>query len=224
MARIIKRKCATCKNEIEIDRNNIHNVVIYNGFHHKQCLIDYATASLQKPRCSKAKWTQVLENIDEYEKCAIENLGHGRPTDKLNDWLIDHYNLVATPSDRFWSTVRELGNGLYRNKKCKAIGIDDLTDAWKWAQHNLDKIAIQNKSMNKPIEGEARLYYDLAIILKKYNIFLKWKDRQKAAAAVAAAQETNRVKINYSNLEKQVMENKKQEGIGDISDILDELF
>ena len=226
MARMIERKCATCKGIIKIDRKNIKDVVIYNkGYHHKQCLIDYATASLQKPRCSKAKWTQVLENIDKYETDAKEVIGHGRPTDKLNDWLLDNYDITTTPSDRFWSVVRELGNGLYRNKRCKPISVDMLTEAWKWAQHNLDKIAVQNKSKNNHMEGEARIHYDLAIIVKKYPLFLKWKDRQKAAAAAAAVQETQRTKINYSNLEKQNLESKKDtNSIDDISDLLDELF
>lgn len=226
MAKIIERKCAACKGIIKINRNDIQDVAIYDGgFYHKQCLIDRATTSLQKPRCSKAKWTDVLENIDEYEKRAQENLGHGRPTDKLNDWLLDHYDITTTPSQRFWSAVRELGNGLYRNKRCKPISVDMLTEAWKWAQHNLDKIAVQNKSKNNHIEGEARIHYDLAIIVKKYPIFLKWRDRQKAAAAVAAVQETQKAKINYNNLEKQNLESQKDPNyIDDISDFLDELF
>ena len=226
MAKIIERKCAACKGIIKINRNDIQDVAIYDGgFYHKQCLIDRATTSLQKPRCSKAKWTDVLENIDEYEKRAQENLGHGRPTDKLNDWLLDHYDITATPSQRFWSAIRELGNGLYRNKRCKPISVDMLTEAWKWAQHNLDKIAVQNKSKNNHIEGEARIHYDLAIIVKKYPIFLKWRDRQKAVAAVAAVQETQKAKINYSNLEKQNLESQKDPNyIDDISDFLDELF
>ena len=225
MAKIIERKCATCKEIIKIDRNNIKDVVIYNkGYHHKQCLIDHATQSLQKPRSNKTKWTQVLENIDEYEKHAQEVIGRGRPTDKLNDWLLEHYDITTTPSDRFWSIVRELGNGVYRNKRCKAIDVDSLTEAWKWAQHNLDKIAVRNKSMNNAMDGEARIHYDLAIILKKYPLFLKWKDKQKAAAA-AAAQEVQHTKIDYSNLEKQALASKKDDNsLDDISDLLDELF
>lgn len=226
MAKIIERKCATCKGIIKIDRNNIKDVAIYNkGYYHTQCLIDYATEALQKPRSRKEKWTQVLENIDEYEKHAQEVIGRGRPTDKLNDWLLEHYDIVATPSDRFWSTVRELGNGFYRNKRCRPVDVNSLTEAWKWAQHNLDKIDVQNRSMNKKIEGEDRINYDLAIIVRKYPVFLKWKDKQKAAAAAAAVQETQKVKINYSNLEKQNLESQKDPNyIDDISDFLDELF
>ena len=225
MAKIVKRKCATCKEIIKIDCNSIKDVVIYNkGYHHKQCLIDYATQSLQKPKCSKAKWTQVLESIDEYEKHAQEVIGRGRSTDKLNDWLLEHYNLAVTPSDRFWSIVRELGNGFYKNKRCRAIDVDSLTEAWRWAQHNLDKIAVRNKSMNNAMEGETRIHYDLAIVLNKYPLFLKWKDKQKAAAA-AMVQESQRPKINYNNLEKQILESKKDtDNLDDISDLLDELF
>lgn len=226
MARMIERKCATCKGIIKIDRNDVKDVVIYNkGFHHKQCLIDCATKSLQNPKCSKAKWTQVLENIDEYEKHAQENLGHGLPTDKLNDWLLDHYDIVTTPSSRFWSAVRELGNGIYKNKRCKVIDVDSLTEAWQWAQHNLDKIAVRNKSMNNNMTGEDRIRYDLAIVVSKYPLFLKWKDKQKAAAAAAMVQESQKSKINYNSLEKHILESKKDNNdLDDISDLLDELF
>ena len=226
MAKIIERKCAACKGVIKIDRNDIKDVVIYNkGYYHKQCLLDQATQSLQKPRSNKAKWTDVLENIDEYEKRAQEVIGRGRPTDKLNDWLLEHYNITTTPSDRFWSIVRELGNGVYKNKRCKPIDVGSLTEAWKWAQHNLDKIAVRNKSVNNAMDGEARIHYDLAIVLSKYPLFLKWKDKQKAAAAAAMVQETQKSKINYNSLEKHILESQKDANdLDDISDLLDELF
>lgn len=226
MAKIIERKCATCKGVIKIDRNNIEGVVIYNkGYHHKQCLIDHATQSLQKPRSNKTKWTQVLENIDEYEKHAQEVIGRGRPTDQLNDWLLEHYDITATPPQRFWSSVEELEKGIHKNKRCKPIDVKDLTEAWKWAQHNLDKMAVRNQSMNKKMDGLLRIYYDFEVVINKYPVFLKWKDKQKAAAAAAAVQEAQRSKINYSNLEKQNLESQKDPNyIDDISDFLDELF
>lgn len=226
MGKVIKRKCAVCDETMIIDRNNVQDVIIYGQkCYHKKCFITHATERSQSKRGKPKQWADALDNIDIYEQATKETLGRSTPSDKLNDWLLDHYDITSTPSRRFWSTVRDLENGEYRNKKCRAIDIESLTEAWKWAQHNLDKIAVRNKSMNNNIDGEARIYYDLAIILKKYPIFLKWKDRQRAAAAAAMVQETQRSKINYNNIEKQMLENQKDnDSLDDISDLLDELF
>ena len=227
MTKIIERKCWACKNTMQIDRYNVQDVILYKSkYYHKQCFIEYATRLSQSKRATAREWVKALEDIEIYEKRAKSILETCKPSDKLNDWILDHYNIVSTAGfENFWRSVGQLQLGKYHHKACQKIPTQSLYEAWMWAQHNLDKINTNNKMKNKHIEGEARLNYDLKIIVNKYPIFLKWKDKQKAAAAAAAVQETQKTKINYSNLEKQNLESKKDtNSIDDISDLLDELF
>jgi hypothetical protein len=49
-----------------------------------------------------------------------------------------------------------------------------LLDVWKWGQHNLDNIDKYNKNNNKgPTNDSDRLFYDLAILIKKIPDYIK---------------------------------------------------
>ena len=219
MAKIVKRKCAKCKAEMKIDTSNINDVIWYNNaYYHKDCFIAEAQKKIEKKTRSYRQWENALNNIEEYERIAREKIGYGRPTDKLNDWLLEHYDIITTPSDRFWSIILDLGNGFYRNKRCRPVKVELLTEAWMWAQVNLDKIAMNNKQLGKDMEGEARLHYDLAIILKKLPLFVKSKEKQEAAKAEMANSTT------FDNIDMSRIGQNKQITRRDVSDISDDLF
>jgi hypothetical protein len=227
MARTIDRKCRACGEVIRIDRYNVQGVIAYKkAFYHTQCFVKHATKLSQSNRANASEWAEALENMEDYVQKTQKSLGTCKASDKLNDWILDHYHITTTASfSTFWRAVKKLELGEYKGKSCQRIPTNLLYEAWIWAQPNLDKIARNNKVINKHIEGEARLNYDLSIIVNKYTVFLKWKDKQKAAAAAAVVQESQRPKINYSNLEKQALESKKDtDSLDDISDLLDELF
>lgn len=225
MAKSASRTCAHCKEKIHVTIGDVKDIVCYkNKFYHKKCFEEIALKRSQKSGKLGETWKEALENIEKYENEARERIDKCKPTDRLNDWLLDHYDIAATPSGRFWQIVDGIGKGEYKSKRCKPISPELLAEAWKWAQPNLDKINISNKTKNIVMEGESRIHYDLAIIMSKYPLFLKWKDRQNAKAA-AAARDIQTTKINYDSISRQVEENKKNTNeIGDISDLLDELF
>ena len=54
----------------------------------------------------------------------------------------------------------------------------DLLEMWKKKKTFLTKVYQKNLSENKTFSPENRIYYDLAILINKYNSFLKWKEEQ----------------------------------------------
>lgn len=223
MPKTTKRKCKKCGKEIIIKRDDINGVIYYgNYYYHTDCLVDCANEKLQNKRSVTKKWQSVLDDIPQLELTTKEMLRKQmfmiRDTDNLNNYLLEKYNLT-TIDTRFWQIVRELGNGFYRQKRCKKVDVDTLYEAWKWGQHKLDEINRFNKTNNRgPSSNEARLMYDLSIIVKKIPNYLEHKAKLEAAAA----EEKSKVRdsINYNNIERKAEVN----GMDDISNMLDEFF
>ena len=223
MPKTTKRKCKKCGKEIIIKRDNVCGVVYYgNYYYHTDCLVEHANEKLQNKRSVTKKWQSVLDDIQQLELTTKEMLRKQmfsiRDTDALNEYLLEKYNLT-TIDTRFWQTVRELGNGFYRKKRCKKIDIETLYGAWKWGQHKLDEINKFNKMNNRgPTDNATRLMYDLTIIVQKIPNYLAYKAKLEAAAA----EEKSKIRenINYNNFERKAEVN----GMDDISDMLDEFF
>lgn len=220
MADVITRKCSKCKGAIEIDRNNITNVIQFQGkYYHLNCFESMATQKASSNRGKPEQWKDVLENIWEIEAETKKQLEHFFAKDDLNVWLLENYDIVAVPS-YFWQLVADLESGKYKNKRCKPISIKNLCDCWKWGQINLEKINVNNKMNHKgPKNDMDRLRYDLAILITKYPLFLKHKDKMAAIESVSNI-ESKQPKIDYSTLSKST----NSDGDNDILDLMDEVF
>lgn len=223
MGKVVKRKCTTCGKQMTIDCDNVKDIIYYKRkYYHKNCFIEYAYKRISKNDRYAEMWQDALDNIDTYEKEAEEAIGFNKPTDKLNDWLIRHYDLV-TISKRFWSMINDLGNGVYKGKRCKPIDIELLTNAWIWGQGNLDKIDANNKLKGKIITGEGRLYYDLVIVLKHIDDYKRHIARQKTEQESIIKSLKDQLEINYSSLHTTV-QNEQKDDMADMSQIIDQIF
>ena len=225
MSTILERKCSKCKSVIEIDINDIKNVVYYNdSYYHIDCFYERAKYCIKRNTSTALRWQNALDNIAQYTNEAKDKLWHWYWRDRLNEWLLNNYNIADVPKS-FFTTIEDIENGTYRHRRCKSIPIQDMFELWVWQQQDLNQIAKSNKMKHTgPQNDNDRLLYDLAILRQKYPAFLQWRDKQKSNE-IAAVQETKTPKINYNSLEKRVLEKQKEaEGIGDISDLLDELF
>ena len=136
---------------------------------------------------------------------------------KLNDYLLLHYD-VASLSSKFWSTIHDIGNGIYKHKRCKPIDCNTLLDMWKLYQKELNQIYVWNKSKGNDMTGEGRVIYDLAILMRKYGEYLKHVSKIKAIEA-DTSQLQQQTKINYNNFD-----NQSTNTDDDISSLLDEIF
>lgn len=105
MKKKITRKCGACKQAIEIDREDIHDVVVFdNLYYHTSCFICAAEKRSKRKGTKAAEWKYALERVNELEKEARAllkcRIPYKEQMDKLNDYLLSKYRVVSI-QDRF---------------------------------------------------------------------------------------------------------------------------
>lgn len=218
----ILRKCGGCSDVIEISRNNISDVLYYrNKYYHSKCFCDIAEKRSKAKRSTAAEWQTALDNLWELEADTKKMLESAWIKDDLNDWLLNHYNITSVPS-RFWQMLADLEHGIYKCKKCKPVTMETLFGTWKWGQRKLDSISRNNKMNHKgPASDDARIMYDLSIIISKVPNYLSHVSKMKMVQA-EEKRESAKTHINYNNVQQTKIENNG--GLDDISGLLDDIF
>lgn len=222
MAETILRKCAACPDPIEIDRNHTSNVVFYKKkYYHSNCFCDLATKRSQAKIKSASEWKDALDNLWELEADTKKMLESALTKDELNDWLLAHYDVAVVPS-RFWQIVADLERGIYKGKKCKFVPMETLLGAWEWGQKKLDSIAKNNKANRRgPQNDEARLVYDLAILIGHISDYTKYINKIKSAEIERENKRKEEIKVDYNKIKTSSNDNH---GLDDINELLDDLI
>ena len=217
---VLVRKCDKCKELLEINVHDIHDIALRKGkYYHTSCLIDHATKKVDAKKGVWQTWQETIDNIDKYEENAKNTLKNYWARDEINNYLISAYDIVSPP-DRLFEVIAQLNNGVYKNKRCNPINNYDLLGAWKWGQHNLDKIYRNNRMRGVgPQTDEERILYDLAVIVRKMPIYFKRKS-EEAAIEANANFESSQPKIEYTNINRTSKPNNEI----DILDMLDDMF
>lgn len=221
MDNIVTRKCTHCKGEIEIDKNNITGVIQFqNKYYHYDCFESTATQKASSKRGKPKMWQEALDNIWTIEEETKQILAHIIAKDDLNTWLLDHYDISVVPS-YFWQLVADLENGTYKQKKCKPIKTKQLYNMWVWGQKHLDKIAMSNKRNRKgPTSDNDRLRYDLAILLGHQEDYKKHLVKAQVQEIERQQRQKENIQVDYNKI-KTINTNS---GLGDISDLLDDII
>ena len=217
------RKCTVCEKNITIkNKENLGHILRYKGkYYHTECFVALAESRVAKNNSYSASWQAALNNVDaliEDARLAI-TVKVNTKTDPLNDYLRINYD-VDSFSSRFWSIISDIGNGIYKHRRCETISCDTLLDMWKSYQRELNDINKRNKMKGNNIEGESRANYDLAILMGKYREYIKRKVKQEAEIIEQQRRQKESVKIDYSKIKSE----HKSSGLDDISDLLDEMF
>ena len=182
----ITRKCKCCKEYLDIEKDNF--VYYKKRYYHFDCAInetlDRKNNKLSKEQCVD-KFTQ-LQNENREEINNIIN------KERLYKWLQNTYNTVVLPS-YFYIKMDEIFSGIYKGLS-KEISPEDLLDMWTRKKNELDRINDSNSRKGKNLIGVARINYDLAILLNKYDSYLKWKEKQRIIE-----QERQQVKDDFKN-------------------------
>ena len=225
MAKVSYRKCNACKQPIEIDKSNIHDVVYYKKlYYHSGCFVELATKRSRSKSRLTAEWCSALEHVGDFEKDAktvlTSRLVYKGAKDDLNDYLLAQYKIVSAP-DRFWQVLADLNNGIYKRKRCKKTPTDVILETWKWLQKDLDDIARGNRLNHRgPTDDKQRVLYDFAIVVNRIPEFMTYKAKQEAAEAERQLSKNETVNIDYSKIKATTMD----KGLDDISDLLDDLI
>ena len=219
MGDIITRKCACCKGEIEIDVHDIKDVIFYNKlYYHANCFEEMAKQKAASKRGKPQMWQEALDRLWELEAETNKMLKSALTKDELNDWLLAHYDVAVVPV-RLWQIVADLERGAYKGKRCRPVSMEMLLGVWKWGQRKLDEIAANNRANHKgPADDNARLVYDLAILVGKVPSYLTYKEKQKTTV-IELARNTSYDEVDMSRIGQQKKEVKK-----DISDIFNDLY
>ena len=201
------RKCFHCSQTIDVkDKENLGHVLRYkNKYYHTTCFIELAESRVARNNSYSTSWQEALDNIDQLIEDARESITSkvNRKTDDLDKYLTSYYDMGGGFSQRFWSTIMDIGNGFYKRRRCQPISYNTLLDMWKYYEKELNSIHARNKRCGNPIEGEACANYDLAILMGKYGAYQRDKAREEAAAEEARNRIITTNKIDYESLYKQ---------------------
>lgn len=217
MGDIVTRKCGCCKEDIEININDVRDVVYFNKkYFHIACFTEMAAKKAASQQGKPEMWRDALDRICELEA----KTKNGFVRDQLNQWLLEHYD-VAAVSSRIFYTVNDLASGKYKGRSCKPIPASTLLECWKWCQRKLDEIAVWNKTNNKGAQNDdARLVYDLAVVVRKVPEYLESIKRHE----VVKKELENNTHSIFNEIDMSKIGQTKQEKRKDISDISNDLF
>jgi hypothetical protein len=212
----ITRKCKYCKKAIHLENDNY----IYNKdqYSHFNC---YVEDKLNKKRNKKTK-EEIIQNAITLQKSTQAEVNNIINKEKLYRWLQHNYNVVVIPK-YFYIKMDSIFNGSYKGLS-RGIPSEDLLDMWNRKKNELNKINSFNIKKGKELIGCERIQYDLAILLSKYDSYLKWKEQQKILEndQKKSIEESLNNKINYKLISKTIESNQKAET--NINDLLDEVF
>ena len=236
----VKKKCFYCGQDIDITCTEDETVYYDKHFYHKHCFKEWCNAT---KRPSK-KREMALLNIDNYvnearihiqglldkKKISSESIKILYKDAKLyiENWfdasdlcafIRDEYDIQVVP----WRKISEILNG-NDPKLDGAVPAKSLLDMWQRKSEFLRK---QNEKLiaksDKELSKENIINYDLAILVNKYDSYLKWLEKQRIVEAekdIAKSQNIVSQSIGYNNKSKNVDVNDSD----DISNLVDDIF
>jgi hypothetical protein len=171
----IERPCFICKEYMSLENDNVvcDKKNNQNQYKHFDCFV---LKEFNK-RGNKLSLEQIKENVLKVQK---ENEFYIRKMilkDKFWYWIQDVYGIVSIPS-YFFVKVDSVVNGGYKGLSIN-IPMEHLFDMWKRKKQELDKIAMNNVKKGNGINDVGRLDYDLAVLVGKYDSYLKWLEKNK---------------------------------------------
>ena len=219
--RAITRKCSICKEPIQINETNEDFFITLKNetksYTHTNCYIEKQTTKKRSPK--------TVEECQEYiEQCrqstkAIEKKKSTK--NELYEFLFDMYDISYFPQ-YFYIKMDSVYKGTMKNLN-KPVPPEDLLDMWKQKRNYLDKVAEQNRKKGNEISGVNRVNYDLAILLSKYDSYLKWKEQQKIAIAELDESKKRSIeKIEYTDVARPKRVGTSNNKV-DINSMLDEI-
>lgn len=181
------RKCNVCKNLIDVSDSSGEDYFfrIYGNkkqYFHSECYIEQQMNRKRMPMTKEECLAYISERKSENVKQNIEKKKEKKKNtvkDQLYDFISDMYDISFFPTF-FYIKMNEVYKGTYKGLK-KSVPPEDLLDMWEQKKNYLLKVYERNRSHGKEIEGLQRVYYDLAILLSKYDSYLNWKDKQRIA-------------------------------------------
>ena len=134
---------------------------------------------------------------------------------------MDMYDLTFVPS-YFYVRMSEVFNGSYKGLS-KPVPPEDLLDMWQQKRNFLLQNAEKQRKRDKNIDGISRVWYDMSILLSRYDAYLDWKEKQKLAMIDIEEKKKESIDfVKYNDIVKN-SNTKKENNTIDINSMLDEI-
>lgn len=238
----IKKKCYFCAKDIDFENSNQKAVYYDKHFYHTDCFIiwcrsaksskkrqfalehmdmyikeckDKISSLFEKKRCS-------LDQMDVYEKEAEKHIKQVFTESDFCCFIREEYDIRTVP----WKRIVDVISG--KTDKCDCIiPIEDLYDMWQRKLEMLRKINDKlAKNSDTEIDTDSLIMYDLTVLVRKYNGYLKWKQKQKILESETKKENSNIDTIlvqSISNISSgKCCENDNTDD--EIVDIVDDIF
>lgn len=194
------RKCNICKKLIDISESSSDDYFFkqtrkVRTFFHSQCYTEQQTHKKRKPLTEEecAFCISQIKTENEILKSEEKKTQEKRLIkDQLYNFISDMYDISFFPKF-FYVKMDSVYKGEYKGLK-KPVPPEHLLDMWEQKKSYLLKVHERNRTHGKEIDGLQRVYYDLAILLSKYDSYLSWKDKQES------------VQLNKNEREKQAID------------------
>lgn len=227
------RKCNICKNLIDISESSSDDYFFkqtgkVRTFFHSQCYIEQQTHRKRKPLTEEecAFYISQIKTENEILKSEEKKTQEKRlMKDQLYNFISDMYDISFFPKF-FYIKMDSVYKGEYKGLK-KPVPPEHLLDMWEQKKSYLLKVHERNRTHGKEFDGLQRVYYDLAILLSKYDSYLNWKDKQENVHMNRIERERNVVDFNNQKIvSKNIPSNKAKNNVEnniDINSILDDI-
>lgn len=220
--RVITRKCSICKEPIVLENGSENYFIEYKNNNssctHTKCYVDYHTTKKRKPKTIE-ECNEFINACRESAKL-IEKKQNIR--NELYEFLFEMYGISFFPN-YFYIKMDSVYKGTYKNLN-RSVPPEDLLDMWRQKRNYLDKVAEQNRKKGTEISGVNRVNYDLAILLSRYDAYLKWKEQQQIAVAEMNDSKKRSVeKIEYTDVVRPSSSKHTDNTTVDINSMLDEI-
>lgn len=218
----MERKCFECKETIQFDRSNVHQVIKFeSSFYHHDCFIKSCERKSKKTNASP-KWGLALANLDGIKRETKKSIETEITKDEIYQLMLEHYKVKVIPSSIF-NKLEDIYHGRWKGIGC-CIPPEDLLDMWQRKMDYLTKIKMRNITLGKEMDGAQQINYDISVLINKYDSYLKWKEQNKIIEQETAKVHTDILKTVDLDKLSRITQNHQKEEDDDMDALLDELF
>lgn len=210
----MERKCAECKQIIQIDSNNSNQAILYEKKYYDYECFQALCQRRMKRSNTREQWTVIYSNIDQLVDNTTNYIKELATKDELFWWVCGQYNVSQIDNFTFMK-LENIYNGTFKGQ-AYPIKPQELFDEWKYCIKDL-----RRARANKTMDGNAEIRYDLSVLLNWNADYRKEIKRREAEKQQEKIEIENRPKIDCAKLYRQ---NTKHTNDTDVLDMFNDIF
>ena len=219
---MLNRVCAECGEPIVVTHQTAGDIIYYQKkTYHSKC---FGKLCKGKRRKAGDKWDKALQDFDTIRSKSNAHFNDLLIRDELYIFIMEQYKIEVIPSF-VWQRLNEIFSGTYKGMT-KGIPPSHLLDMWRRYIRKLNKIAAENTVKGKTFNTDMRIRYDLAVLINKYDSYLKWREKQKILAAEQQRKmlERNKSFIDIKTIKTKSKEHCEQNIENEMTGLVDDIF